>query len=164
MALVQEAEEFVEATPLRMKLGGAAKMPFADEGRGVAGFAQPIGDRLLRDGQTNTGRGVLRSDGVKLKTEARLVTPRQQRRARGRAERRRHVTIRKAHPTGCQRIQVRRRNVAPAVAAEFTVAEIVGDDVNDIGSSRRSGAVKCGQRQQQQRGETGEPKAVRSVE
>ena len=164
MALVQEAEELVDAAPLRVKHSGAAKMPFADEGRGVAGLTQPIGDRLLRDGQTNTGRGVLRSDGIELKSEPRLVTPRQQRRARGRAERRRHVTIRKAHPTGCERIQVRRRNVFAAIATEFTVAEIVGDDVNDVGSSRRSGAVKCGQRQQQQRGEAGEPKAVRSVE
>ena len=51
MPLVEKAEEFIITAAQGMKGRGAAEMPFADEGGGVAGLvAEPVGEGLLGRG------------------------------------------------------------------------------------------------------------------
>jgi hypothetical protein len=59
VTLVEKAEKFVEAAALWVKFGGAAEVPLADEGGGVARGTQVVGDGLLSGGQPDAGRGVL---------------------------------------------------------------------------------------------------------
>jgi hypothetical protein len=137
MPLVQKAEELIKATPLRMKLRRASEMPLAHQSRRIARVTQSIRNGLLRDWQANARRGVLRADGIKLKTEASLKTPGHQRRTRGRAKRRGDIAARESRPTRRECIDLRCRNVFPAIATEFAVTEIVNDDEDDIGFSCR---------------------------
>ena len=56
-----------------------------------------------------------------------------QHRARRRADRRAGVVAREAHAAGGQRVEVRRADPLLAEAAEFAVAEIVGEHEHDVG-------------------------------
>ena len=139
VALVEEAEKFVEAATLWVEFGGAAEVPLADERGGVAGGAEVIGDGFFADGQTDAGRGVFRTDGIKFKTETGLVATGEQRGAGGGAERGGDVTVGEAHAAGREGIEVRCGDFFAAVATEFAVTEIVGDDKDDVGARLRFG-------------------------
>lgn len=138
MALVEEARK--SSKPRRCgQFGGAAEVPFADEGGGVAGGAEVVGHGFFADGEADAGRGVFRADGIKLETETRLVAPGEKAGARGGAERRGDVAVGETHAAGGERVEVRGGNFFAAVATEFAVAEIVGDDENDVRAWRGAG-------------------------
>jgi hypothetical protein len=121
-----------------MKRSGASEMPLAHQSRRIARVTQTIRHGLLRDGQANARRSVLRADGIELKTKPRLKTPRHQRRTRGRAKRRRDITTRESRPTRRECIDLRCRDLFAAIATEFAVTEIVNDDEDDVGALLRS--------------------------
>ena len=137
MPLVQKAEELIKAAPLRMKRSGAAQVPLAHQSRRIARVTQMIRHGLLRDGQANARRSVLRADGIELKTKPRLVATGHQRRTRGRAKWCGDIAARESRPTRRERIDLRCRDLFPAIAAEFAVTEVVNDDEDDIGFSSR---------------------------
>ena len=145
MPLVEKAEELIKATPLRMKLRRASEMPLAHQSRRIARVTQSIRHGLLRDWQANARRSVLRADGIELKTEPRLKTPRHQRRTRGRTKRRGDIAARESRPTRRECIDLRCRDAFPTVATEFAVTEVVNDDEDDVGTllGRRGNSCEC---------------------
>ena len=78
--------------------------------------------------------------GVELVTEALLVTAGQKAGARRAAIGTADVTARKAHAVPRNAVEVRRGDFrGKALAAQFTVAEIVGDDDEDVGPALGGG-------------------------
>ena len=110
-----------------------------------------VGDGLLVERQPDAGRGVLRADRVKFETETGLVATGEQRGAGRRAKWRGDVAVGKAHAGGGERVDVGRGDAFAPVATEFAVAEIVGDDEDDVraagglGGSRGDGAGESGE-------------------
>ncbi len=78
-----------------------------------------------------------------------LIAPRDQRGAGGRAHRRIGVRLGKAQTAGGEAIDIRRLVLAPSVAGEIGVAEVIGEDEHDV---RRRGGGLGGKRQRSGRG------------
>ena len=134
-ALVEKAVEFIVAAAQGMKGRGAAEVPFADEGGGVAGLvAEAVGEGLFGGGQADPGLLVAGTDGIELEAETRLVTPRDHPRPRGRAEGGGDVGVRETDPVLRDGIEVGRGHVGGGILRRgFPVTEIVGDDEDDVG-------------------------------
>ena len=140
VTLVEKAEKFVEAAALWVKFGGAAEVPLADEGGGVAGGAKMISHRFFAGRQANAWRSVFRADGIKLKTETCLVATGEERGAGRSTKWRGDVAVGKARAAGGEGVDVGRGDTFAPVATEFAVAEVVGDDEDDV---RAAGGLSC---------------------
>ena len=125
-------------------------MPFAKRARGVARRLEAIGDGGLAEGEAETvdvGLGdpsavdatrlldlVTESE---LEPDALLPATRHEAGARGGAHGSVGVEIGELHALGGETIDVGGLDVGRAHAAEVAVAEIVGEDENDVGFRRR---------------------------
>jgi hypothetical protein len=141
VAAAEEAEGVGEAARVRMEAGGRAEVPLADGAGGVAGVRQQPGQQRLGDGQSDLGVfGQI--GGVGLVAEALLVAAGEKPGAGGAAVGVGHVAVREADAVFGERVDVRRRDVGAAVEADVRVAEVVGDDHDDVGAGGRPGRGK----------------------
>ena len=160
-AAIQKPEELVE--PLRERVVAIvdAEVPLADRSRPVARRLQPLGKRLLVERQPHQLRMLqLETLGdVVFVAEPLLVAAGEQAGPRGAADGAGDVAGRAPRTGPGHRIEVRRRSVLAAVAAEFTVAKIIGHDDDhvrrpvllggDCGQAGREGC-QCAARAKQQ--------------
>ena len=113
-----------------------AEMPLADERRRVARFFQERWQRGFCRWQSDRGvsnrERLLEADG-----EAVLIAPGHERDSRRGADRGVRVGLEKAHAGRSQAIDVRGGKIGPAVAGDVRVAEIVGEDEDDVRLLRR---------------------------
>ena len=126
------------ALPRPILLVGVAEMPFADDRGLVAGLLEALRHEPLGGVQAVGGDGG--NDGG-LQAVAERIAAGHQRRARRRAHRL-HVELRELRAARGERVDVRRLDVRAAVEADILPAEVVGDDVDDVGFS----AAVAGQR------------------
>ena len=117
------------ALPGPILLVGVAKMPLADDRRLVAGFLEALRHEPLGGVQAVGGDGG--NDGG-LQAVAERITPGHQGRARRRAHRL-HVELRELRALRGELVEVRRLDVRASVEADILPAEVVGDDVDDVG-------------------------------
>ncbi len=163
---VGEAEEQIEAVARREKLGRVAEVPFSDNGGAVAALAEQCADGGLGGGEADARVGHERARDA----DALGVATGEQRGAARAAQRRRRVVARETHALGGEAVEVGREDFGRAVAAEVVVAEIVGDDVDDVGRAigaeggsdreQRAGE-RAGDGRGQVQGVRGEPTATR---
>ena len=106
-----------------------AEVPFADDGRGVAGVLEALRQEKLVGVQPVAG-GSGNDDG--LESVAERIASGHQGGARGRAHRLR-VELLELHALLRQLVEVGRLDVGAAVEADVFPAEIVGDDIDDVG-------------------------------
>ncbi len=137
VALVEVAEEGVEAHAVRVA-GGArlAQAPLAEEGRRVARVLEEVGERALALAQGLDREGP--AAGVAPHAGVAGVAPGHEHGARGRADRRAGVEVGEAQALGGQPVEVRRANELLAVGADVAVAEVVGEDEDDVRPRRGS--------------------------
>ena len=149
---VGKAEEQIEAAPMRQAVAAIESVvPFADERRRVARVLEVVAKGLfgqIDPVQPTVARHVDRARAV-IESPGEIPGPR--RRAQGR----RRVMRREPHAVLCKCIQHRRVDDRIAIATQVTPAEIIGKDKNDIGL-RQVGALKLGQRREQQGGKDDE--------
>ncbi len=159
MRAAEEAEEFVKAALGRPEALPRAEVPFADDARRIAGPFEPFGQRRFVAGQAE-GFG-LEADrtGIELVSEPLLIPARHEAGPRRAADGAGDIAARKADAVVRDRVDMRRGDVLPPLAAEFAVSQIVGDDHQDIrpraiGGGRAGGFGRCRLR-------SGEERAVR---
>ena len=145
LALPLAAAAFVRA------LDGVAEMPFAETRRVIAVLLQQ-----RRHGQPlgcDQRRHVAIEHAV-LQSRAPRVAPREQSVARRRADRRAAVGVRKGQPLRRQLVEVRRLDFAALriEALHVAVAEVVGENVNEVGFARGVGGGEQGRGGEQQGG------------
>jgi hypothetical protein len=137
-----------------------AEVPLAELGRGVAGLLQRLRERdgLRRERRDVVDRAqragapvkaVDAADGVDAGAGAVLAA--EQRRARRLAVGAAGVAVREPHSLAGQAVDVRRLVVLAAVGGDVGVAEVVGEDQDDVGLAGRS--VRSGGAGGEQRGE-----------
>ncbi|MEJ7636893.1 MAG: hypothetical protein WKF75_02605, partial [Singulisphaera sp.] len=125
-------------------------MPLAGEGRGVAGVLEPPGQGDLPDGQPEVVRAaeaggvvvatdVPQADGALQPADSVRIAAGQQRRAGRRAFRPVGIEVRESDAPGRQPVQVGRPDVPAAVTAEVAIAQVVGQNQDDVRSPRRLG-------------------------
>src|SRR6185436_8671283 len=105
------------------------EMPFADDGRGVTGILEALRQEPLAGVEAVTGRA---GNDNRLQAIAERIAPGHQGGAGGRTHRL-NVKLRKLRAAPGQRVDVRRLDVRAAVEADVFPAEVVGDDVDDVG-------------------------------
>lgn len=113
--------------------GSAAEAPFTDEGSGVACG----GEELSEGGFVGSDRNIGRS--VAINRRAADVEAGKEDGARGGADRSTRIEGGEAKALGCEAIEMRGVDEALTVAAEVTVAKVVGDDEDDVGSRSEVG-------------------------
>ena len=132
VALAVVAEEVVEALPQRVALGaGRAEPPLPHGGGRVALGLQELGDRDRRRRQRHLPLGLQ----LAVVPDGRVprVLPGQEDAARGRADGVPRVVLREAHALGGEAVERGRADLLLSVAAELGVAEVVGEDEDDVG-------------------------------
>ncbi len=124
--LVEIAEPVIEALPVRdAGAVGLAEAPLADYPGGVAGLFQQLGDGYIRRPK--------RHAGVAADQRVARMQAGHQAAARRSADRASGVVIGEAHPLGGKLIDIRRFDCLLPVAAQVAVAQIVGQNENNIG-------------------------------
>ncbi len=119
-----------------MKFLHVAEVPFADDAGVVASRLQQLGKGLFRDGQPLFARrGV--AFPVDFVAEARLRAPGHQARAARRAHARADIAAGAAHPVPRDGINVRGRDVLAPVHAKVSIAQVVGEQDEDVGARFR---------------------------
>ena len=129
-AAADQAEVFVES-PIRRPVGPAlTNVPLARHERRVARFLEHFRDRDAAVVQVAlVGRAAAVVDHV---PDPRLVSVESgQQRCAGRAAAARVVELSEAQSLRCQRVQVRRRDLAP-VASDVGEAHVIGHDDDDV--------------------------------
>ena len=137
------AEKLVEALMCREQvqlirggfLGMPGEIPLAEGSGGVAARLQDFGD-----GDFLRVKPRVMLDHVLSFGHAERIASRHQRGARGTTHRLR-VETGEAHPLGREAIQVRRADALPSIGTQVAVAEIVGQDDDDVW---RAGSGGCG--------------------
>jgi hypothetical protein len=132
MPAAEQAVILLEAALHRVKLRMRAEMPLANGARGVASLVQELRHRGLA--QRQTGHGALgQPRGIVLMSKPMLIPAGEDARASGTAERMRHIAARAADALGSELVEMRRGDVLAPLETHIRVAEIVGDDEEDVG-------------------------------
>jgi hypothetical protein len=139
-AAAHRAEELPVAALQRAEVRQEAEMPLADQGRRVAGVAQQRGQRRVvrRQAQHRVAAVTARDRLVVAAAQPVLEAPGHQREARGRAHRRVGVPVGEAQAVGGQAVELGGARRPAAVTAEVSVAEVVGEDEDEIGPHAHS--------------------------
>ncbi len=138
--LVEVAEERVEAHAARVAgRAGLAEAPLAEESGRVAGVAEEVSDRPLARAQRLDVDPV--PAGVAADAHVAHVAAGHEDGARRRADRRARVEVGEAEALGREAVDARRADELLAVGAHVSVAEVVGDDEDDVGARGRRGGV-----------------------
>ena len=127
VGLVKITEPFVEALQIRdARTSGAAQSPLAEDTGAVAGLLQDFGHRDI---------GLLQVDIFRVPADAAVadVLARHKGAPRGSADGIAGVNLREAHAFGGEAVDVRCLNALLPETAQVAVAEIVGENENDIG-------------------------------
>jgi hypothetical protein len=132
----EEAEVIIEPALMRSQTFFEADVPFADHARGIACGLQLLRQRRNLARQAEVVRGILFRPRVRFKAEAMLIHPAHQPRPRRRAHAMRRVAIREAHTILRDAVDVRRRDVLAAVHADVRIAEVIGEEDDDVGTLR----------------------------
>jgi hypothetical protein len=120
-----------------------AEVPLADEAGGVAERAQDLGEGLLGGGQTDGG--ILRAPGEgALVAEALGIAAGDQAGAVGRAVGVGDVGAGKDHAAGGDAVEPGGGDFLGAVEADVAVAELVGEDDDDVGRAGGRGCLESG--------------------
>ena len=136
---MEQTEEAVESVPRRQQVRLIAEMPLARERGGVARRAQELGQRDLGRGEAARRARVGRQRVASLvETDAPRVRRGQDRRARRHAPVAGRVEAGKADALGGEPRQVRRAVDAGAVDLDVAVAEVVGEEEDEVGRRRLS--------------------------
>ena len=118
----------------RQVLRQVAEVPLADAGGGVALGLESLGQRDLVGRQPAGGVGEQHAARCRWHMPAADRQPAgEQRRPARRADLGRRVELREPHALGGHAVEVRRADGRVAVAAEVAVAEVVGEDDDDVG-------------------------------
>jgi hypothetical protein len=126
--LIEVAEEFVEAPPVRHASGGRpAQSPLSEDGGAVAGALQQTRDGGFLIAHPKFRTPVAAHGGVA------AVLSGHQRAPGGRANRGPGVGLREARAGGGQAVQVGGTDALLAVAAKISVAQVIGQDEEDVG-------------------------------
>src|SRR5262245_13144920 len=147
MLAAKKTKELVESPAQRMELFGPSEMPFPEDTSPVADRLETVGDSFLAQWKPNLAsvstHGTFR---LELVAESLLISARHQTGTRRTAVRTGHVGIGKSHARSRDLIDVGRWDVPAAVGANVGVAEIVGDNQQDIWTClalRFTGQAKC---------------------
>ena len=101
VAFMQKAEEFIKALAMRMEIGGAAKMPLADQASRITLFVKQLGERRFFFWQAGTWIFISSPDWIELVPESCRNPSGQEAGSRGTAIRRGDITLREARAIGC---------------------------------------------------------------
>ena len=162
---VHQTEMEIEAVGERMMLGLVigpdAEVPFADQSGGVAGVLQRLGQGHFGGGQAAGGDGAEDAELIVGHAGADGVASGHESGAARGADLGGGIELREAQAFGGHTIQIRRLDRRVAVAAEVAVAEVVGQDDDDV--RLRGGVGADGERdeQGQQQGLHKDDKGVR---
>jgi len=147
----EDAEEAVVAALERAVVRQIAEMPFAHQARAVARLLEQRRQGRMARRQPDTLRRRRVDRLFQADRQAHLIAPGDQPGARRRAVGGIGIALREPQPLERQAVDVRRRVVALAVAAHVGIAEVVGEDEDDVrlGRLRKAGTGKAhsGQRQ-----------------
>ena len=127
----RNAIELIEAVRRRQALRFDAEVPLAEDGRGIAGVLEQLTHRDRAFGQ----RALAAGHDDQRQAVADRVLPRHQRRARRCAAGLDQI-LRQAQTLTRQLVDARRRcaaQLAAAVGTEVAVADVVGEDEDDVG-------------------------------
>ena len=128
--------------PARRARPSEAEMPLADASGDVA---RPLEQRGERQASLFDQQRVVGPDRAVARPGAPAIAASQQVVAAGRADRRRRVPLGESHPFPRQPVDVRRPDLRRAIAADIAVAEVVGENNDDVGPPFR-GRGKAGGR------------------
>src|SRR5207245_2708757 len=132
-------EELAEPAVERVELFLLTLVPLADQGGRVAGGLKAGGDRRLGDRQALAGAAEGDDGRVELVAEPLLVSAGEEPGPRRRADRAGDVTALAANAGIREGVEVRRGHLRAAVEADVAIAEVVGeedDDVRAVGGGR----------------------------
>lgn len=138
MSFVQKTKKLVESMSLWMKIRRPAQMPFANQGSGISGIMQAFGQGDLASRDTRTGIFIAGADGVEFVTKSSWKPAGQQAGPRGTAIGGGDIGLSTADTAFREPINPWRGDLRIALTAEFTVAQIIGDEQHDIGLILRS--------------------------
>ena len=125
----------------------AAEMPLAEERGAVTGGLQrprQRGGAGIQPVRHPAARVVAQPGEVRIAVPARGVLAGHRRDARGRADGMRRVELQEPRAVGGQPVEMRRPDSRVAVAAEIAVAEVVGQNEEEVGAR---GGSRCGTRE-----------------
>ena len=144
--VVLGAEPMVEALVARLGLGGSVELavavPFAEVAGGIAGSLQLLGDGHLADAQVHgmaAGNRAVNADAV-------WIAAGEQPRAAGGADRGRRIAGGQPQPFGRQPVQPGCLDGRMSVTGQVTVAQVVAEDDQDVGSIARSRGGRASRR------------------
>src|SRR5262245_41961130 len=131
MKLAEVSEKLVKTNRIRMSLRtDLAQTPFSKQRRRITGVLEHMSDRSVACAQRLKANG----DTRRIAAHARMpnMLPGHQHGSRGSANCRSRVELRIAPALGCHATQVGCLNQLLAVAAQIAVAEVVGQDEDQI--------------------------------
>jgi len=128
----QHSEELVEAVARWIELGFPTEVPLADQRGLVARAAQQRRDRRMSVRDPDLRRSPAERL-LETHAQALRITARDERAARGRADRCGCVVARELEPLSREPVEYRRLVVGAAIAAQVAVAEVVGQDEHHVG-------------------------------
>ena len=129
-----ETIEIVVAALQRTEIGQPPQMPFADQRGLVTGLLQERRQGRMLRRQTDLARHTRAQRLFEPDGQPVLVTPGNQRDAGGGADRGIGIGLREAHTLGGDAIDVGRREIAAAVAGDIGIAEVVGENEQNVRS------------------------------
>ena len=129
-----ETIEIVVTALQRAEIGQPPQMPFADQSGLVTGPFQERRQGRMGRRQTDLARHTRAQRLLEPDLRSVLVTPGNQRDAGGGADRGIGVGLRKAHALGGDAVDIGRREVAAAIAGDIGIAEVVGENEQNVGS------------------------------
>ena len=145
--LVEKTKRVIEAVFARLALvAGVAEAPLADERSRVTRRLQDARDRDITGAQ-HLRLGIFHAS-VAAHARVTHMQTRHKHAARGRTHRVARVKLRETHPFGRELIEVRGADNFLSVRAEVTVAEIVGQNENNIGPGSSSRGEARGKQNQ----------------
>ncbi|OPZ04305.1 MAG: hypothetical protein BWZ10_03187 [candidate division BRC1 bacterium ADurb.BinA364] len=159
----EEAEVIVESALVRAQSLLEADMPFPGHSGCIAQVLELFGQSLLIQRQAEIFGGEAFGAGIVLEAKAMLIAPRHQAGARRRADRMGGVAVGEAHAIGGQRVDVWRGDVLATLAAQVGVAQIVGENDDDVGLGRPGCFGGSGQTCQAQPGRRSRPGGLQEI-
>src|SRR5262249_38326780 len=151
VSALEESVELLKSAPQRMVADILApQVPFSNRSSSVSHGAHPIRESCLAQRQPLLLRVAARSQKVRrtvrveFMAKSLLVASRHQSCARGTAVRRRNIRLRETRAVAGQRVDMRSRNIRTPVNAEIAIAQIVGQNDDDVRLPRAC-ALVCSQ-------------------
>jgi hypothetical protein len=137
----------------RQPLGpGVPEVPFADHPGRAASALEQLGERDFALRQVQRIRLWRVRGRIERQAAAERIAARHQRRASRRAEGHRRIEVRELRSFRRHAVEVRSLEFRMAVAREVTIAEVIGEDEDDV-RLRRGGGLAAKQCQERHEGE-----------